>query len=503
MKILSIGNSFSEDAQRYLHAIAEHEGIDLLCANLYIGGCSLETHYDNLVNETRPYEYSENAEFLRKSTLKDGIEAHDWDIITLQQASHLSYKEESYFPYINALTEYLRKSCPNAKIYIHGTWSYSGKDRLLAHKFGTHADMFSYVERAYRKAEKEIGADGFIPAGETLERLQNRGFDIHRDGFHASLGLGRFAIALTWLGAICGFDVTKVSYNNFDRFVSKDEYTAAIECAKESLENRGKLLYEIRTNHNVPYAVSHSGRPDTNPERALDIYLPNTDNFDTFVYFHGGGFVTGDKCGKLSPTVAKYFTDNGFAYVSANYRMYPNAQYPDFIRDAALAVAYVKKNIESFGGSGRVFVGGSSAGGYLSQMLCFDKKWLEFNNLKVSDIAGFVHDAGQPTTHFNVLRERGFDRRKLVVDEAAPLYYVGDAENYPPMLFILADNDMQNRPEQTELMLSTMRHFGYDMSRVEKAVIPDSTHSSYCRKLDDDGEPIFSKVIVEFLKKIK
>ncbi|MBQ8320899.1 MAG: DUF4886 domain-containing protein [Clostridia bacterium] len=502
MKILSIGNSFSEDAQRYLHATAEYEGIDLMCANLFIGGCSLETHYDNLINETRPYEYSENAEYLRKSTLKDGIAAHEWDIITLQQASHLSYKEESYFPYINELVAYLRKSCPNAKIYIHQTWSYNTNERLASHKFGTHADMFSYVERAYRKAEKEIDADGFIPAGETLERLKNRGFNPHRDGSHASLGLGRFAVALTWLGAICGYDITKVSYKDFDRFVSEDEYQAAIECAKESLEN-GKLLYEIRTKHNVPYAVSHSGTPDTNPERALDIYLPNTDNFDTFVYFHGGGFVNGDKCGEFSPTVAKYFTDNGFAYVSANYRMYPNAQYPDFIRDAALAVAYVKKNIESFGGNGRVFVGGTSAGGYLSQMLCFDKKWLAFNNIKVSDIAGFVHDAGQPTTHFNVLRERGFDRRKLVVDEAAPLYYVGDAENYPPMLFILADNDMKNRPEQTELLLSTMRHFGYDMSRVEKVVIPDSTHSSYCKKLDEKGEPVFAKVIVEYLKKVK
>ena len=233
----------------------------------------------------------------------------------------------------------------------------------------------------------------------------------------------------------------------------------------------------------------------------LDIYLPDNEAFDVFLYFHGGGLVAGDKADQK--IFFDYMVSRGHAVVSANYRMYPNAQYPDFIKDASLAVAYVKKNIESFAGSGRVFVGGSSAGGYLSQMLCFDKKWLEFNNVKVSDIAGFVHDAGQPTTHFNVLRERGFDRRKLIVDEAAPLYYVGDAENYPPMLFILSDNDKENRPGQTELMLSTMRHFGYDMSKVEKIVIPDSTHSSYCEKLDEKGESVFAKVIVEYLKKIK
>ncbi len=502
MKILSIGNSFSEDAQRYLHAIAEHEGIDLLCANLFIGGCSLETHYDNLLNETRPYEYSENAVHLRSSTLKDGIAAHDWDVITLQQASHYSHKEESYYPYINELAEYVRKSCPKAKIYIHETWSYSCKDRLEKQGYGRHGDMFSYIERAYRRAEKEINADGFIPAGETLERLQNRGFDIHRDGFHASLGLGRFAISLTWLGKLCGFDVTKVSYKEFDKFVSEEEYSAAIECAKESLENSDNFLYAIRTKHNIPYAVSYTGTPDTNPERALDIYLPNTDNFDTFIYFHGGGFVTGDKENAFAPPLAKYFTENGIAFVSANYRMYPSASYPDYVKDAALAVSYIKKNIKDFGGSGRIFVGGTSAGGYLSQMLCFDKKWLGFYDIKPCDIAGFVHDAGQPTTHFNVLKERGFNRNRVVVDEAAPLYHVGEAESYPPMLFILADNDMKNRAEQTELLLSTMKHFDYDMSKVEKIVIPNSTHSSYCCKVDDNGESCLAKIITKFIKSV-
>ena len=100
MKVLSIGNSFSEDAQRYLHAIAENEGLDLFSANLYIGGCSLELHYNNLISAVELYMYYENAEFVRSSTIKEGIAAHDWDVITLQQASHFSYKPDTYYPYI-------------------------------------------------------------------------------------------------------------------------------------------------------------------------------------------------------------------------------------------------------------------------------------------------------------------------------------------------------------------------------------------------------------------
>ena len=135
-------------------------------------------------------------------------------------------------------------------------------------------------------------------------------------------------------------------------------------------------------------------------------------------------------------------------------------------------------------------------------MLCFDKRWLGFYDIKANDIAGFVHDAGQPTTHFNVLKERGFNPNRVVVDEAAPLYHVGEEESYPPMLFILADNDMKNRREQTELLLSTMNHFGYDMTKVEKVVVPNSTHSSYCCKVDDNGESVLAKIITKFIKSV-
>ena len=48
MKILSIGNSFSQDAQRYLHRLAKNEGVDMKTVNLYIGGCPLRSHYLNI-----------------------------------------------------------------------------------------------------------------------------------------------------------------------------------------------------------------------------------------------------------------------------------------------------------------------------------------------------------------------------------------------------------------------------------------------------------------------
>ena len=61
-KILSIGNSFSQDAQRYLHKVAENENEKIQCVNLYIGGCSLGHHFVNMIEDTADYAYELNGE---------------------------------------------------------------------------------------------------------------------------------------------------------------------------------------------------------------------------------------------------------------------------------------------------------------------------------------------------------------------------------------------------------------------------------------------------------
>ena len=111
-----------------------------------------------------------------------------------------------------------------------------------------------------------------------------------------------------------------------------------------------------------------------NEELLLDIYLPESEEFSVFVYFHGGGLKNGSK--KVAERFAKYLTDRGVAVVSADYRMYPTARYPDFLVDSAEAVHWASENMSRYGKCEKLFVGGSSAGGYISMMLCFDPQWL-------------------------------------------------------------------------------------------------------------------------------
>lgn len=66
IKLLSIGNSFSTDAQKWLHQIAETAGADIYCANLYIGGCSLQQHWNNYLTQENVYDYEVNGFFKKR-----------------------------------------------------------------------------------------------------------------------------------------------------------------------------------------------------------------------------------------------------------------------------------------------------------------------------------------------------------------------------------------------------------------------------------------------------
>ena len=230
----------------------------------------------------------------------------------------------------------------------------------------------------------------------------------------------------------------------------------------------------------------------------LDVYLPDGDVKGIFLYFHGGGLECGDK--SCAAVFAPYLNDRGIAVVSANYRMYPDNKYPDFIYDAAKTVAWANEYMREELKCDKLYVGGSSAGGYLSMMLCFDKKYLASVGLDNSVISGYFHDAGQPTAHFNVLKYSGVDPRRVIIDETSALYYVGLEKEYPKMRFIVSDNDMKSRYEQTMLMLSTLDHFGY---KGFDHVVMHGTHCHYCEKCDENGDGVLGKMVFDFIKSLE
>lgn len=237
MKILSIGNSFSDDAQRYLKEIADAEGVEMETLNLCIGGCSLETHAANIDSDEKAYLFHYNGDVNREDliSLREGVTMREWDVVTLQQVSRLSFKDDTFYPHIYKLADYIREKLPNAKIYIHQTWAYeNGSPRSLEVTDGRGAAyMLDGIRAAYSRAKKEIGASGVIPSGELMHLLEVGGAEgIYRDTFHAGYGLGRYAIGLLWFKLFTGRDVINNTFSSLDEQVSEKALKIARECAE-------------------------------------------------------------------------------------------------------------------------------------------------------------------------------------------------------------------------------------------------------------------------------
>ena len=232
--------------------------------------------------------------------------------------------------------------------------------------------------------------------------------------------------------------------------------------------------------------------------RRADIFAPDSGARATVLWLHGGGIEAGSRKGFEG--VASQLCAEGIAFVSAEYRMYPSARYPQFIEDGAEAAAWLLKNAARFGLSGKIFVGGSSAGAYLAMMICFARGYLARFGAMPENFAGFIFDAGQPTTHFNVLRYRGEDSRRCVVDEAAPLYHIDGARPNRPLKIIYADRDMPARLEQNQLLAATLRHWGYDMSLVDVELMTGYGHCGYDGAMSD-GRWILADLIGRFVRR--
>ncbi len=245
MNILSIGNSFSQNAHRYLHEIAKADDCALNTYNLYIGGCPLARHFRNMMSEERAYTLEMNGDntFFRVG-IKEALLTLDWDVVTLQQASNLSVCYDTYQPYLNKLAEYVRTYAPKAKLVIHQTWAYEqGSARLNElMRYAERKDMFSDLKAAYQKAAEDIGAAYIIPSGEAFEKMADNGFGkLYSDTAHAGHGLGEYVLGLTWYAALTGKKLDQNTFADFDEEISPEEMEAAKKYAYETaLEYRNR-----------------------------------------------------------------------------------------------------------------------------------------------------------------------------------------------------------------------------------------------------------------------
>lgn len=256
---------------------------------------------------------------------------------------------------------------------------------------------------------------------------------------------------------------------------------------------------QIKVLSHIPYR-SPEGISEYQKERCqLDLYLPQAQSpFATLVWLHGGGLTAGTKDDEFTVKIARRLAESGVAVAAANYRLSPKATYPSYIEDAAAAFAWVRQNIAQHGGSPtKVFLGGHSAGGYLSFMVGLDGRYLRRHGLETGAIAGLIPVSGQVMTHYTVREERGLNKDVIIADEAAPIHYA--AKTTPPILVLYADRDLPARVEENQYLVAALKAAGND--RVRQQQIHQRDHGSIAGNMAQPGDPAADAVLA-FMKSV-
>ncbi len=222
IRILAIGNSFSQDAvEQYLYELFDAADQKVVIGNLYIGGCSLEKHLNNINNDSAAYEYRKVVNGTKTNyknyKISTALAEESWDYVSIQQVSGFSGVWDSCTPYLPQILEYINKNIgESTKLIWHQTWAYAATS--------THSDfakyekdqnvMYQAIMDVSKKVMEQYDIDILVPSGTAVQngRTSTLGDTYCRDGYHLETTYGRYTAACAWYETISGNDVTENPY---------------------------------------------------------------------------------------------------------------------------------------------------------------------------------------------------------------------------------------------------------------------------------------------------
>ena len=211
IKILTIGNSFADNACQYLKQITESvEGCNIVIGKANIGGCYLEKHADLI----KKCEQDPTLKPYAGKSLKEILQQDDWDVVTIQQVSHLSFKAETFQPYADEICAFVKKYAPQAKIYIHETWAYA-PDCPRLKGFGITSDqMYKGLKKNYKTLSKRYNSP-ILPSGDAFYRSFRKNEELNlwnsKDRSHASTN-GCYLAGCVWFWKLFGRSPSEVAF---------------------------------------------------------------------------------------------------------------------------------------------------------------------------------------------------------------------------------------------------------------------------------------------------
>ena len=210
IRMLTIGNSFADNACQYLEEITESvKGYQIIIGNANIGGAALDKHADFI----KKSEVDPTFKPYNGKSLKDWLLEDEWDVVTIQQVSHKSYKLESYQPYADEIVTYIQKYVPNAKIYIHQTWAYA-PDCIRLNEFGINTEqMYKGLKKNYKNLSNRYNLK-ILKSGDAFHTAYKATqIDLWNpeDRFHANIN-GSYLAGCVWFSELFNVSARKIQF---------------------------------------------------------------------------------------------------------------------------------------------------------------------------------------------------------------------------------------------------------------------------------------------------
>lgn len=236
LRVLAIGNSFSEDAvEQYLWELGREAGVNFVIGNAYRGGWSLAAHWKDASTRAADTEYRKVVDGKRinigKRTLRDIITDEPWDVITFQQLSQQAGRQGSYEPSLSLMIGYVRALAlvDSVRLGFHQTWAYAqdsdhrGFALYDRNQYLMYANIVAAVEEAVHEHKDDLSF--YIPSGTAIQNARTSSLvgsgvgegqpvnrELTRDGYHLNYTLGRYIAACTWLEALTGVNPEGLNY---------------------------------------------------------------------------------------------------------------------------------------------------------------------------------------------------------------------------------------------------------------------------------------------------
>jgi acetyl esterase/lipase len=287
-------------------------------------------------------------------------------------------------------------------------------------------------------------------------------------------------------------------------------------------------VFEVQQVLGVTY---FEGAPADAYRHRLDLFLPKgLKNYPVVMLVHGGAWIMGDNrsCGLYS-AVGECLARQGIGVVLPNYRLSPEVQHPEHIKDIARAFAWTHAHIGEYGGNpADLFVAGHSAGAHLVALLATDERYLQAEGLCGADIRGVIGLSGvydiPPLTHcvtiggptavimhldqilplrcgcglpcsplalvpgfpvrLNVFR-MAFGNDLAERQDASPLTHV--RPGLPPFLLISAEKDLPTLPEMVEVFHHALLAQGVECTLLK---VNDRNHNSVIFRAYRPEDPV-------------